>query len=269
MRISVGLGVVSLAFSWQVALAQADEVGLSDVLNGEHRSAANQARDAFRHPAKTLTFFDVQPTHAVVEIWPGKGWYTEILAPWLRDRGQLYAAHFDPESHVAFFQQGRAKFDAKLAAQPALYNQVIVTTLGPPKAVAIAPEGGVDRVLTFRNVHNWLKSGTATQVFAAMFKALKPGGILGVVEHRAAPDTSLAVQIETGYVTERQVKELAQQAGFRYVAASEINANPKDSKDYPAGVWTLPPTLRLKAQDRARYQAIGESDRMTLKFAKP
>ncbi len=242
---------------------------LDSILQGVHREAGNPARDPFRHPGETLAFFGVEPGHSVVEVWPGKGWYTEILAPWLRDRGTLYAAHFDNDSKIQYFRDTRQAFDYKLAANPDLYDQVQVTELEPPAEVDIAPEASADRVLTFRNVHNWLKSGKAEAVFQAMFKALKPGGVLGVVEHRAAPGTSMAEQIKSGYVTEAKVKELAQAAGFAFVAASEINANPKDSKDHPAGVWTLPPTLRLQDENLAQYTAIGESDRMTLKFVKP
>lgn len=234
------------------------------------RSAAFVARDSWRNPAETLAFFDVEPDMSVVEIWPGAGWYTEILAPLLREQGQLYAAHFDPASPVPFFQRSLNAFQSKLAAAPDIYDRTTLTAFNPPTATAIAPDGSADRVLTFRNVHNWAKSGHADAAFDAFFDALKPGGILGVVEHRAPAERSLAEQIASGYMTEEYVIALAERAGFQLLERAEINANPQDSADHPAGVWSLPPTLRgADGPDRARYQAIGESDRMTLKFIKP
>jgi predicted methyltransferase len=239
------------------------------VLTGEHRSVKSQARDVYRHPKQTLAFFAVQPTHKVVEIWPGGGWYTEILAPLLRDQGQLYAAHFDGNSSVGYYQRSFASYQSKMAAHPQVYNRVKLTTLQPDEHVVIAPAASVDRVLTFRNVHNWMKAGTDKAVFAAMYKALKPGGVLGIVEHRAKPGTSFEAMIKSGYVTVKIVKQLAIDAGFKFVAGSEINANSKDSADHPKGVWTLPPVLRLGDKNKSQYQAMGESDRMTLKFVKP
>lgn len=235
-----------------------------------HRTAAFVARDNSRHPAETLAFFAVEPSMSVVEIWPGAGWYTEILAPLLRDQGQLYAAHFDPASSVAFFQRSLAAFQNKLAATPELYGHVTLTTFNPPAETAIAPAGSADRVLTFRNVHNWAKGGHTEAAFAAFFAALKPGGILGVVEHRAPAGRALPEQIATGYMTEEYVIGQAEQAGFQLMERTEINANPQDTADHPAGVWSLPPTLRdVDGSDRSHYQRIGESDRMTLKFIKP
>ncbi len=205
----------------------------------------------------------------VVEIWPGgAGWYTEILAPFLKDRGKLYAAHFAGDSSVPYFQKNLKKFVNKIKIQPEIYGKLELTELDPPKKQVIAPEASADRVLTFRNVHNWMKNGTAEKVFQAMYKALKPGGILGIVEHRGNDSLPQDPKALTGYVREDYVIELAQKSGFILLAKSEINANPKDTKSHPKGVWTLPPTLRLKEQDREKYQAIGESDRMTLKFIK-
>lgn len=239
------------------------------VLDAAHRSAENRSRDAYRHPLETLTFFAVQPCDTVVEIWPGGGWYTEILAPVLKDCGKLYAAHFSPDSKLSFFRQSRSQYQQKLADYPHVYGNVLITTLEPPEALVIAPEGTVDKVLTFRNVHNWLKAGTAQAVFDSAFKALKPGGIMGVVEHRASPGTSLQAMIDSGYVTEEKVIALAEAAGFLLLDESDINANPADNHQHPAGVWTLPPSLRLGDKNRQHYLAIGESDRMTLKFGKP
>jgi predicted methyltransferase len=242
----------------------------AEVLDAEHRSEQNRSRDQYRNPLQTLIFFGVQPCDTVVELWPGGGgWYTEVLAPIVSDCGKLYTAQFANDSDVAFYSKARASFEAKLAAAPAVYGKVELTTLQPPKYSEIAPAGTADKVLTFRNVHNWLKAGVAEDVFAAAFKALKPGGILGVVEHRADADASLEVMVSSGYVSEKQVIALAESAGFLLLDSSEINANSKDNHHHPKGVWTLPPSLRLGDKDREKYLAIGESDRMTLKFGKP
>ncbi len=242
---------------------------LSQLAIGPHRSEANIARNVYRHPVETLLFFDLRDDMTVVEITPGGGWYTEILAPFLRDQGQYYAAGFDEESNSEFVRKGTARFKAKLAEHPALYDKVVMTPLAPPDKTEIAPAASADMVLTFRNVHNWMDAGTVDGVFAAMFAALKPGGMLGVVEHRGNPAIAQDPKAKSGYVNEAYVITLAEKAGFKLADKSEINANPNDSKDYEGGVWTLPPTLRLKEQDRERYLGIGESDRMTLKFVKP
>lgn len=255
-----------------VAPAVADdatEAALKAVVAGKHRSEANRARDPYRHPVETLSFFGIRDDMTVVEIFPGGGWYTEILAPFLHEKGTYYAAGLDPESSSEFARRTARAFQDKLAANPELYGKVQVTVLAPPDKTAIAPPGSADLVLTFRNIHNWMAAGTADQVFAAMYKALKPGGILGVVEHRGNPKVPQDPKAESGYVNEDYAIKLAEKAGFRLVAGSEINANPKDTKDYPKGVWTLPPTFAMKDQDREKYRAIGESDRFTLKFVKP
>lgn len=265
--------LVLLAFSPSPAARQeGDEqtrAALQRIVAGEHRSEANKKRDVYRHPVETLTWFGIRDDMTVVEIWPGGGWYTEILAPFLKEKGKYYAAVFDSESDVPRIRQGVQRFKDKLAANPDLYGAVTVTELAPPKKLDIAPEGSADMVLTFRNVHNWMSNGYAEEVFKAMYRALKPGGILGVVEHRGDPAVPQDPKAASGYVTEAHVIELAEGAGFAFVDRSDINANPKDTKDYPQGVWTLPPTLRLGDVDRDKYLAIGESDRMTLKFRKP
>jgi predicted methyltransferase len=244
---------------------------LDQVLAGSHRDAKNAARDQYRHPKETLLFFGLQPDMSVVEVWPSAGWWTEILAPLLKDEGKYYAAWFATEwkDTPDFLKQREKGFDAMLAGKPELYGKVIKTKLLAPGYVDIAPKGSADMVLTFRNVHNWAKAGNADAMFTAFYDALKPGGILGVKDHRARSGTSFKQQIDSGYMTEEYVISTAEKAGFKFVAKSEINANPKDTTDHPAGVWTLPPTLRLGEKDREKYLAIGESDRMTLKFVKP
>lgn len=242
---------------------------LQTIIAGSHRSEADKARDQYRHPLETLTWFGVKDDMTVVEIWPGGGWYTDILAPFLKERGTYYAAGINPQSASEAGRANAQKYQEKLAANPDLFIKVKVTILDPPTKTGIAPEGSADMVLTFRNVHNWIAREQAEAVFQAMYKALKPGGVLGVVEHRGNPNTPQDPKAKSGYVREDTVIKLAEQAGFKLVDRSEINANPKDTKDYPEGVWTLPPVLRLKEVDKEKYVAIGESDRMTLKFVRP
>jgi predicted methyltransferase len=244
---------------------------LDRAISGTHRSPANQARDPYRHPKETLKFFGVRPGQTIVEIAPGAGWYTEILAPFLRDSGKLYAAHYDVTGPTStdYRRQGRARYEQKLAANPALYGAVIVGTLPVRTFTDIQPAGGADMVVTFRNIHNWMQDGHFDDSLQAFYSVLKPGGILGVEEHRAKPGTSMEQMIATGYVTEAYVVERAKAAGFEPAGRSEINANARDTKDYPRGVWTLPPTLIEGDTNKQKYLAIGESDRMTLRFIKP
>jgi predicted methyltransferase len=247
---------------------------LEAAIGAKHRSPEFVQRDAARHPLETLQFFGIEPDMTVVEIWPGAGgWYTEILAPLLRASGRLYAAQYNRDSPSQYYRESRAQFEAKLAANPAVYDRVVVTSFNPPAHVDIAPPGSADLVLTFRNVHNWYMRGGGDErviaAFQAMHRALRPGGVLGVVEHRLPASRPLADQEDSGYLREDYVIDMAQRAGFELVAKSEINANPKDKADHPKGVWTLPPTLRLGEVERDKYLAIGESDRMTLKFRKP
>lgn len=253
------------------ALAQGDIGTLLDqAISGEHRSEANRLRDKYRHPRETLLFFGLQPGMTVVEIWPGGGWYSEILGPVLRERGRYYLAQYAVENPKApaWQREARARQEEKVAAQPALYGKPVFTSFGPPDHLAIAPAGSADLVLTFRNVHNWSNQKSDNAAFQAFFTALKPGGVLGVVEHRAKPETSFERMVKTGYMTEAYVIKLAEQAGFKLLDKAEINANPLDSTDHPNGVWTLPPIMRGRL-DPEKYGSIGESDRMTLKFRKP
>ena len=246
--------------------AAADD-GLAKWAAGPHRTASNVARDPARHGLEVLRFFGVQETSVVVEILPGSaGYYLEILAPYLKPRGRYVAAN-RPDTAPPQYVADHRKLLARLQAEPALYDRVVVTAFDSGK-LEIAPAASADFVLTFRNLHNWLERGELDGALAAFHRALKPGGVLGVVDHRGRTDLSQDAQMKSGYVREDVAIARIERAGFRLVGKSEVNANPRDTKDHPAGVWTLPPTYRLGDQDRARYAAIGESDRFTLKFVK-
>lgn len=263
-RTALFLPVLSAALvALTPAPAQAPRGALAGAIASPLRSPANVARDRYRHPAETLAFFGVKPTDTVVEIWPGNGWYSEILAPMLREKGRYIAAGPLPRT---------AEMLTKLQARDA-------TAFGKAQAVAFpgdagqagVPAGVADKVLTFRNVHNWRFGGAdrAQAAFDAMFRMLKPGGVLGVVEHRLPEGRDGAAEEKSGYMKESSVIAFATRAGFKLAGRSNVNANPKDTADWPQGVWTLPPTYRLGDTDRAKYAAIGESDRMTLRFVKP
>ncbi len=244
---------------------------LDVAIAGAQRSDSARARDVYRHPGETLQFFGIAPDQSVLEIDPGNGWYTEILAPYLHDKGRLYEAPYaGPSPESATEEIGaRAVLDHKLAANPKLYGNVKVGLLRAGQISGIDANGTMDMVVTFRNIHNWIKDGEIDANLRAFYGALKPGGVLGVEEHRAKPGTSLQQMIDSGYVTEAYVIQHAEAAGFSFAGRSDVNDNPADTKDYANGVWALPPTLRGGAMDRARYLAIGESDRMTLRFVKP
>lgn len=242
---------------------------LADIVNGQHREEKNSARNSSRHPVETLEFFGIKNDMAVVEIWPAGGWYTEVIAPYLNENGKYIAAHWDPESEIPFIQKGISAYMEKLAAHPEVYGNVDMAVLMYPEKMDFVPPESVDMVVTFRNIHNWMARDFADDMLAAMYKALKPGGILGIVEHRGNPEVPQDPKAESGYVNQDYAIQLAESAGFELVATSEINANPLDVKDYETGVWTLPPTLRAGDVDREWYIAIGESDRFTLKFIKP
>ena len=253
------------------ATSQANAEAIQLAVSHASRSPANVTRDKFRNPAATLEFFEVTPQSTVVEIAPGGGWYTEILAPLLAAHGTYYAAHFPADSSSDYYKRSRAGFLEKLAPNP-VYNRVQLTEFAPGNSSAIAPAGSADVVLTFRNLHNWYGNGGdegMLAIFKDFYNALKPGGVLGIVEHRLPADKMTGDWQKTGYFPQALTVSLAEQAGFTFEAASDINANPKDNADHPGGVWTLPPVLRLKEQDKEKYLAIGESDRMTLKFRKP
>ncbi|WP_372369784.1 Atu1372/SO_1960 family protein [Candidatus Uabimicrobium sp. HlEnr_7] len=269
------VGMSSLPFNFAVEIEMIVEIGdknycaLVDAINSSERTQTFISRDQYRHPLETLTFFGIKRSMSVAEVWPGSSaWYMEVLAPYLREEGLYIAAGFDQETKSDFFKKANAKFAEKLKSKPQLFDKVKVSELAAPHKTAIAPAGTLDAILTFRNVHNWMWSKSEQDMFRAFYKALKPGGILGVIEHRA-PETTDDIEAKRGYVKESYTLELAKKAGFKFVASSDINNNPKDITTYPTGVWTLPPTLRLKEKDREKYMAIGESDRFTLKFIKP
>jgi predicted methyltransferase len=244
----------------------ATSAALDTVLRGEHRAPEHRARDIYRHPKETLEFFGIRQNMTVVEVWPGAGWYTEILAPLLKDRGQLYSALLDPASGE-YAKSTVQTYQEMLQMRPDLYGKVITTTLAaPPAKNEIAPPGSADLVLTFRNLHNWMMFGWERDALAAMHAALKPGGVLGVVGHRGDPKLPQDPKAASGYVNEDHAIRMIEAAGFQLVGRSPINANPKDTKDYEKGVWTLPPGFA--DGDAERYQQIGESDRFTLKFVK-
>ncbi|MDA0823992.1 MAG: methyltransferase [Proteobacteria bacterium] len=259
--------VCALMFT-QIVSAEGD-LKLEAAARGAHRSGDNVARNAWRHPVETLAFFGINDSMTVVEIWPGGGgWYTEILAPYLRDTGLLYAANYDGNSGSDYYARNDKLFREKLAARPEVYDQVQITTLMPPTALSAAPAGSADMVVSFRNLHNWVRAGLEQDMLKAIYDALKPGGIFGLVAHRGTPEMVGIEWASKGYVSEGEAIRLAESAGFTLVGRSEINANPKDTKDYADGVWTLPPAFRRGDNGKEKYSAIGESDRMTLKFAK-
>lgn len=262
------VAVPSMASSAAVAQTSgADLAKLKAIVNGDQRSEANKARDKYRHPVETLAFFGIRPDMTVVELWPFGGWYTEIIAPYVKDKGAYYAAAMDPTSTDREDVEYNAELKKLLEARPALYGKVKWSVLAKGK-YNLAPDGSADLVVTFRNIHNWVSAGDEKEVFAAAFRALKPGGILGVEEHRAN-DPKAKPGRGQAYVGEDYAIGLIESVGFKLAGRSNINNNPKDTKDYPKGVWTLPPSFAMGDTDRAKYAAIGESDRFTLRFVKP
>ena len=250
---------------------------LQTAVDGAWRRPEDRKRDAWRHPVQTLDFFGVKAGATVVELWPGGGWYTDILAPFLAATGgKLYEAQFQPGPDDPAAQQVLDGFKARFLAKPSLYGQPEITAFGPTSQ-ALCPPGAADSVLFLRNFHNWMGAGLAEKVLKDALAALKPGGVLGVEEHRAPDGPAQDPLASNGYVQQRYMVKLTEEAGFKLHAVSEINANPKDTHDHPFGVWTLPPTRRSSprgqpdnaAFDHKTYDAIGESDRMTLRFRKP
>jgi predicted methyltransferase len=274
-RRAVLLSAAALSACHAAPKGAARPTTLEAAVAGAWRSPADRARDRWRHPLESLRFWGLAPGQTVVEFWPGAGWYTDIVAPFLAaTAGTFYAADLQPADAEA-----RAMVEAyrrKLADNASLYGQARMTAFGPTSG-PVAPAGSADLVLFLRNLHNWMAAGLAEKAFRDAFAALKPGGVLGVEEHRADPSAVPDVMASSGYVAQAYVVQLAQEAGFSLAASSEINANPKDTHDHPFGVWTLPPVRRSSPRgqpadptfDHAKYDAIGESDRMTLRFVKP
>jgi predicted methyltransferase len=276
MHMKITLLAVSLAALFGSSLATAaapasasniSHEQFATVLKGDWRVPKNAARDQYRHPEQTLTFFGVRTDQTVIEITPGNGWYSKVLAPLLKDKGHYVAAIVDP-SESDYAKKSAESLRQKYAADPAHYGKVDVVAYAP-KAPVFGKPGSADTVLTFRNVHNWVDEGNEAATFKAFYTVLKPGGTLGVVDHRAKPGTTAKDNEKNGYLPTDYVVKLAEAAGFKLADQSEVNANPKDTKDYPEGVWTLPPALVKGDQDKDKYLAIGESDRMTLRFVKP
>jgi predicted methyltransferase len=255
------------------SLDAATAAALDSALAGSQRSDRHKARDQYRHPRETLAFFGLRRDMTVVEIWPGGGWYTEVLAPVLKGTGKLYAAQYGSATTFDYQREEDAALVEKARKDPGVFGEVQFTSLWSPNNLAIAPPGSADLVMTFRNVHNWVNpeyKQDPARLFGAFFAALKPGGVLGVVDHRWPDAKSEDPKAGNGYVSQERVIALAKGAGFEFVGSSEINRNPKDTHDHPEGVWSLPPELSLKpGEDRQKYLDIGESDRMTLKFRKP
>ena len=258
--------ILSIAFPYGTASGN-DQNSLAQWLSAPHRTPGNVVRDVYRHPIETLTFFGVKDNSTVVEILPGsRGYYLELLAPYLKARGVYFAANRD-ELAARQYLADHKKFLERLKEDAALFEKVRVTKFNADRH-EIAPAGSADFVLTFRNLHNWMERHEIDGALRAFHKALKPGGVLGVVDHRGRNDISQEAQMKLGYVREDVAIKLMEKAGFKLAGTSQVNNNPKDSKDYPDGVWTLPPNLRLGDKDRAKYQAIGESDRFTHRYVK-
>jgi predicted methyltransferase len=277
----LAMGVFACCHSGEQAIhpplteARAD-AAIATSLAGPARLESEKSRDVYRHPRETLEFFGLREDMNVIELWAPDGYYTAILAPLLRERGQLSATFWDPGGDYSEkdprakrrHMEASLRFIARLEQGPAVYDNVERIAMKPP-VFFFGGDATADLVVTFRNIHNWIPEGYEDAVFSAAFRALKPGGVLGVEEHRGLAGMTATQIADTGYVPEDLVIALATKAGFRLAGRSEVNANPRDTKDYPDGVWTLPPVFALKDKDRAKYEAIGESDRMTLRFVKP
>jgi predicted methyltransferase len=267
---SLALAVVAFATTACTTTSSRTQTaaGLDAILAMPHRSAENRARDVYRHPKETLLFFGLRPEMTVLEASPGAGWYTQVIAPLVRERGRYLAglAPLDPANQNSV--RNHSAFRAMLDAAPGVLDKVEIVPFSPGRA-AITAEGSVDLAVAFRELHGWMEGDLAPAALADIYRVLKPGGVFGLVGHRGNPALPQDPRAPTGYVNQAYAIRLIETAGFRLVATSEINANPKDTRDYPRGVWTLPPNLAEGDNDRARYLTIGESDRFTLKFVRP
>ncbi len=247
--------------------ATTPEEKLAAALTHAGRSEAESARDTYRHPAETLAVFGVQPDHTVFELWSGGGWYTHVLAPYLVEDGKLHVTIYPADSEKEYRRTMNTNMSNYLETQG--YKDKVNAIEINADNLDFGIKGQADVVLTFRNIHNWVKGGYDKAVYEQAFTALKPGGVFGVVEHRGPEGMTREQSAKSGYMDQAQVIKDIEAIGFKFVESSEINANPKDTKDHVKGVWTLPPSLRLGDQDKEKYVEIGESDRMTLKFIKP
>lgn len=276
-RWPAALAMVVTLLVTTAATARADEAAQHEdpiwraVHDNPQRTRADRARDRYRHPVETLRFFGIRPDMTIVELHPGGGWYTRILAPLVREKGRWIGAEYDPDLFApdSRFRKAMESFPERVRANPTLYGTNAGT--GYVAKGDYAEPGTVDMILGIRFMHNWIRNGIADRALEAAYRALKPGGVLAIVQHRAAEDDERDTLnlANNGYVKESTLTRMAVQHGFSLVARSDLNANPKDDHHHPRGVWTLPPTLALGEKDRAKYLAIGESDRMTLKFVKP
>jgi predicted methyltransferase len=243
---------------------------LEAIVKSPHRVPEHAARDKYRHPVETLTFFGIEPNMTVLEAGAGTGWYSDILGPLVAKKGKLIIATLDPDAPLESFAPIIGlRVKLFMARAPEIFGNAKMTIIDPPKKLKLGEPGSVDMVLVFREMHNWVRWEYFPEYVKAIHEVLKPGGVLGVVQHRAKPDAKVEDSANNGYVPEEWLIKQLEAAGFKLEARSEVNANPKDTKDYEEGVWTLPPGYRLGETDRAKYEAIGESDRMTLKFVKP
>lgn len=275
-KISI-ISSVALSLCSPLAMADLDKqtaAAIDAALSNAKRSDDNKARDQYRKPKQVLDFLGLRSDMTVVEIWPGGGWYTEVLAPVLKDKGKFYAAHFNPNTHTGYMRRSLGSYLKMLGSDAERFGEVEVTTFDFPYFLNIAPKGSADMVLTFRNAHNWMMpsngGGKYNDIaYQAMFDALKPGGVLGVVDHQWDDPKTEDEMDRNGYISTDRVIAAAEKAGFKLVAESQVLDNPKDSKDHPKGVWTLPPSMAMGETDAAKYKAIGESDRFLLKFVKP
>lgn len=282
-RCSLALCALALCSLPALPLIASDlsiEAKIEQSMLGPHRAQSNKDRNRYRHPVGTLSFMGLKDGMTVMEIWPGAGWYSEILAPVLRYNGQFIVAAYDVDvpDQPDYRYRLQSELLSKFSASPELYDQVVVTGFSPPESASLGAADSLDMILTFRNTHGWISGGLSETIYAEFARVLKPGGILGVVQHRAIAGSDPQASAETGYVSEQAIIALARTAGLYLEARSELNANPMDTQDHAEGVWTLPPSLAMcrEIEDEAemaacneKYQAIGESDRMTLRFRKP
>lgn len=256
----------------QALLAITDEHFLTSIVTDKFRTDISKSRDKYRHPIETLSFFGIEPDMTVVELWPGGGWYTDILAPYLKDKGKLIAAHYNPQTNhpfAGYFKNSLIAFESKVETNPKWYGRVDIRAFEPPFTKKIIADSSADMVLVFRNFNHWMSDGTIDDVLFEIHAMLKTGGILGVVENRASVYAQVDSTAENGYVNQQWFVQKLHQAGFQMLANNEINANPLDTANYVNGVWSLPPYLRVpEGEDERVYVDIGESDRFTIQFIK-